>query len=106
MSTTEEAPEDLAEIESVKVKQEDGPCWVAECDAPDCDEQYSDDDYGGNHFETAAELEGWIRADGWTTAAPDLAYCCAHSPEDAEPLPPSPAELEAAGQLRLPGVLP
>ena len=99
------SPEDLAELEPVKVKALAGPCWVAECDSPGCDEQYSDDDYGGNHFVTPEELIQRITQDGWTTGEFDwLVFCRADSPEDAPLPPPSPAELEAAGQLRLPGV--
>ena len=120
------SPEDLAELEPVKVQALAGPCWVAECDAPDgpdgiCGEQYSDEDYGGNHFTTPEEVIGRIGEDGWTYRGGDvdefwpapgswacgaagLVRCGSHSPEDAPKPPPSPAELEAAGQLRLPGV--
>jgi hypothetical protein len=98
-------PLDLAGIESVHVKQGGGPCWVAECDSPGCGESYESDEDGGNHFETAAILGEWIRTDGWTTDGPDLAFCWTDSPEGSAP-PPTPAELEAAGQLVLPGVLP
>jgi hypothetical protein len=98
-------PEGTARLKGVRVAGEDGPCWVAECDAPGCDEGYNDDEAGASHFETAAVLEEWIRPDGWTTTGPDLAYCWTCSPEGVAP-PPSPAELEAAGQLVIPGVLP
>jgi hypothetical protein len=94
------SPEDLAELEPVKVKALPGPCWVAECDAFGCDEQYEDDEDGGNHFGSVAELEEWIAPAGWTTDIPDKVYCRPHSAEGTPP-PPSPAELEAAGQLRL-----
>ena len=96
------APEDLAELEPVKVKALPGPCWVAECKV--CGEQYSEDEDGGNHFGTVAELEEWAGPDGWVRVGLD-AYCGSDKPEGAEPPPPSPAELEAAGQLVLPGVL-
>jgi len=103
-------PEDLAKLKDTRVKPEDGPCWVAECDASGCEETYNDDEAGASHFETAAVLEEWIRSDGWTTDGPDLAFCWTHSPEGSAPEgsapPPTPAELEAAGQLVLPGVLP
>lgn len=98
-------PEDLARLKDVQVKQGDGPCWVAVCDSPGCGEEYESDEDGGNHFETAAILEEWIKSDGWTTDAPDLAFCWTDSPEGSAP-PPTPAELEAAGQLVLPGVIP
>jgi len=98
------SPEDLAELEPVKVKALPGPCWVAKCDT--CGEQFRDDDIGGNHFATAADIGQWIVQDGWTTEPPDKAACWSDSPEDAPGPPPSPAELEAAGQLVLPGVQP
>jgi len=93
-------PEDLARLKDTHVKPGDGPCWVAVCDSPGCGEEYESDEDGGNHFETAAILEEWIRTDGWTTDGPDLAFCWTDSPEGSAP-PPTPAELEAAGQLRL-----
>ena len=107
-------PLDLTALESVRAKRLDTPCWVAECDAPDgpegtCGETLGDDDEGPSciHFETAEELSGWMPAECWTHFGPDGALCCAHSPHEAAgPLPSAPAELEAAGQLRLPGVTP
>lgn len=113
-------PESLALLEGVQPKREDDPCWVADCDAFECEERYEDDEYGGTHFGSASELEEWMKPDGWTYRGGDVdefwpasgawdrlhadqVYCSAHSPEGV-PLPPSPAELESAGQLRLPGV--
>jgi hypothetical protein len=115
------SPEDLAELEPVKVKREDSPCWIAECDADGCEETYEDDEGGGSHFGSAAELETWMAPDGWTYRGGDVdefwpapgtwtrlhadeVFCSGHRPADAQVPPPSPAELEAAGQLRLPGV--
>ena len=56
------------------------------------------------HFETVEELLGWMPGESWTRDGADGALCWTHSPEDAAALPSSPAEPEAAGQLRLPGV--
>lgn len=96
-------PEGLARLKGVQVRQEDAPCWVAECDYPGCEEPYEDDEAGGSHFESAETLTEWLRQDGWTTEPPDRVLCWSDSPEDApKPLPDS-AEQEAAGQLRLDG---
>ena len=97
-------PERLAAAMAARVKRDESPCWVAECDADGCNETYNDDEGGASHFPALATLEEWVRSDGWTTAEPDLAYCWNDTPEDAPAPLPSPAELEAAGQLRLPGV--
>ena len=81
-------------------------CWVVESDG-ECGQVLDEEDEGwvihhdsakGAH-ETAAAWEWKYSADG------RFVYCpCSPPPEDAEPIPPSPAELEAAGQMRLPGV--
>jgi hypothetical protein len=100
-------PLDLAELEPVKVKALPGPCWVAECGV--CDEPFESDE-GGNHYETTGDLEAALASYEWTTLPADgsfrLAYCPDDRPEGAVVPPLSPAELEAAGQLVLPGVLP
>lgn len=83
------------------------PCWVAECDGP-CEGQLGAD---GNplHCTTKAEVLDVMRQQGWTVtpgvlSGDELVYCADDKPGDAASFPPSPAELEAAGQLRLPGV--
>ena len=86
-----------------RAKQASAACWVAVCD--DCGKQFIDDDAGGSHFGTVdGDLEDYLKWDGWTRTAPDGCRCWDCSPEDVAPLPLSPAELEAAGQMRLPGV--
>jgi hypothetical protein len=114
-------PEGLERLKGVQVKQEDGPCWVAECGGPGCEVTYEDDEGGGSHFGSVAELEQWMAPDGWTYRggdvdefwpAPDAwtrlhadeVFCPGCRPADAQVPPPPPAELETAGQLRLPGV--
>lgn len=114
-------PEEAARLEGVRPKQEGSPCWVAECDSPGCEETYEDGEAGGNHFPAAKTLEEWMAPDGWTYRGGDTdefwpspdawvrlhageVFCSSHGEESAEPAPLSPAELEAAGQLRLPGV--
>ena len=89
------------------------PCWIAECDAPDgpegtCGITLGDEDEGPTciHFETSDQIIDWMPGEGWAQDGPDGALCSAHHPDgpDAEPSPlPSPAQLEAAGQLPLPG---
>lgn len=96
-------PRDLADLERVRPEQGESPCWIAECDSPGCEETYSDEDSGGEHYGSADSLMTWMTADGWTTGVPDKAYCYGDA-EGGTPPPPSPAELEAAGQLRFPGV--
>ncbi len=89
-----------------QAREEDAPCWVAVCDGPECGELYTDDDEGICHFASAEGLQAWMGPDGWTVRAPDEAFCPACKQQDAIPPPPSPAEQEKAGQLRLPGVIP
>lgn len=96
-------PEDLAELEPVRVRALPEPCWAAECSA--CDDPFQDDESGANHFGTAGDAEAVMASYGWTTLPPDGAYCPDDRPADARVPPPTPAELEAAGQLVLPGVL-
>jgi hypothetical protein len=103
-------PEEAARLEGAQACQEDGRCWVAECDAPDgpegtCGETLGDDEEGPSCvcFETLEELLAWLPGEGWTRSGPDGALCAGDSPDEA-PAPPAAAELEAAGQMRLPGV--
>jgi hypothetical protein len=103
-------PLDLASIETTRVRQASSPCWVAECDGADgpegtCGETLGDEEEGPSciHFGSADEVIAWMPGEGWTRRGADGALCWAGSGE-REPVPPAPAELEAAGQLRLPGV--
>ena len=95
-------PGDLAELEPVKVRALPEPCWVAECGI--CDDPFEDES-GANHFGTIGDVEAVLASYEWATLPPDGAYCPDDRPEGAILPPPSPAELEAAGQLVLPGVL-
>lgn len=104
------AAKETAALAKVRVKRLGTPCWVAECDAPrgmegTCGETLGDEDEGPSciHFETVGELSGWMPGEGWVRVFADSALCGNHNPDNPAP-PPSPAELEAAGQLRLPGV--
>jgi hypothetical protein len=87
-----------------KPKQCNAPCWLIQCDG--CEEHI--DEQGEcyiAHCESRQAAEELMASYQWAFGG-DLAYCPDDQPEDAEVPPPSPAQLEAAGQLRLPGVLP
>lgn len=100
--------ERLAALARVRTRRLPALCWIAECDGPGCNDTLGDDEEGPStiHFETADEVIGWMPGEGWTRTGGDGALCWDDSPDDPEPVPPSPGELEAAGQLRLPGVMP
>lgn len=82
------------------------PCWVVKCDG-ECEETIAEEDEGYVfHHASRAEAEESVRQ--WHFAYlgdSDLVYCDEDRPEGAEVPPPSPAELEKAGQMRLPGVI-
>ena len=112
-------PRDLADLEKTQAKANPAGCWVGECDG--CGDMFTDEETNANHYETAAELDvalplgGWVYqggdaaefwpAPGAWTAGPGSRLLCPGCNGGARIIPPpSPAELEAAGQLRLPGV--
>ena len=88
-------------------RRHDDRCWVVQDDG-DCGQVIDEEDEGCIvHCDSRRAAEDLARSWGWAYSADGRsAYCPCCSPEDAGPIPPSPAELEAAGQLRLPGVLP
>ena len=103
--------EALARLAAIRVVELPQPCWVAECDAPDgpegcCDTTLGDEYEGPSciHFKTLDELLEWMPGEGWVRRGADGALCYGHRPDDTPPAPPSPAELEEAGQMRLPWV--
>jgi len=112
--TDPDDPDDRPLLAKSRPRQLDAPCWVAECDAPrgmegTCGDTLGDEDEGPPciHFETVEELLGWMPYEGWVQVGADGALCGNDAELGGWPiLPPrvSPAELEAAGQLRLPGV--
>lgn len=110
-----ERDEDGGGLAPARIRELPYLCWVAECDAPEgpegtCGDTLGDDDEGPTciHFESADELFEWMPGEGWTRAGADGALCYDHGPDCPDELPASlsPAEIEAAGQLALPGVLP
>lgn len=91
------------------VRQLESPCWLAQCDGA-CGTVIDEEDEGVVHHATYAGAEETVRAWNWVTvpglfaAQGDLVYCPEDAPEDGTALV-SPAEQEAAGQLRLPGAV-
>lgn len=78
-------------------------CWVVQCDG-ECEVTLDTEDEGYVfHHASFAKAESTARAYEWRHVG-DLVFCETDAPADGEVPPPSPAELEAAGQLRLPGV--
>jgi hypothetical protein len=81
------------------------PCWVVQCDG-ECGQAIDQEGEGYVfHHTSRADAEESVRQ--WRFAYlgdSELVYCETDRPEGAEIPPPSPAELEAAGQLVLPGV--
>ena len=88
-------------------RQHDDRCWVVQDDG-DCGQVIDEEDEGYIvHCDSRRAAEDLARSWEWAYSADGRSvYCPCCSPEDAEPVPPSPAELEAAGQMRLPGVAP
>lgn len=82
-------------------------CWLVQCDGG-CEQAIDEEDEGYVvHCDSRRDAEDLARSWEWVYS-PDArsVFCTGCAPEDAAPVPPSPAELEAAGQLRLPGVVP
>ncbi len=80
------------------------PCWLVQCDG-ECETVLDEEDEGYIfHHDSRADAER--TAAGYHFASDDdgRVFCEEDAPESAVPVYPSAAELEAAGQLRLPGV--
>jgi hypothetical protein len=80
-------------------------CWVVQDDG-DCGQVIDEEDEGyAVHCASRRAAEDLARSYEWAYSADGrFVYCPCCAPEDSEPVPPSPAEQEAAGQLVLPGV--
>jgi hypothetical protein len=88
-------------------RQSPARCWAVQCDG-ECGYVLDDEDEGHTfHHDTAAEARKTVASYEWVYS-PDgrFVFCEDDAPEDGQPPPPAPAELEAAGQLVIPGVLP
>jgi len=89
-----------------KPVQLDDRCWVVRCDG-DCGQIIDEEDECWIiHHDSRHGAEETVASWRWTYSADGRSvFCEADRPEDAVPAPPTPAELEAAGQLAIPGVL-
>ena len=97
--------EDCGVNPATSARQLEDRCWVIQCDG-ECEMHIDEEDECYiSHCETPALAQEVVAAWHWRIAG-DLVFCPADAPADGQVPPPSPAELEAAGQLRLPGVLP
>lgn len=97
-------PDAIAHLAKVEPVQEPAACWAAGCAGPDCGEDLINEDEGWIiHASSLPELYQSLDAYDWRLC-PGEAYCPDCAPECSQVPPLSPAELEAAGQLRLPGV--
>jgi hypothetical protein len=80
-------------------RQAPGRCWVADCGT--CGDVLANDDEGWFvHAPSLTDLHQSLDAYDWRLC-PDEAYCPDDAPECSQLPPLSPAQLEAAGQLRL-----
>lgn len=81
------------------------PCWLAQCDGG-CEMVLDTEGEGYTvHCASRADAEGLAASYEWAYSADGRSvFCTECAAEGAEPVPPSPADLEAAGQMRLPGV--
>jgi hypothetical protein len=112
----ERDPSDLADLAKVAPEVNPAGCWVGECDG--CGDVFTDEETGANHYETSAELDAAMPASGWVyqggdqeefwpepgswVTLNDALLLCPGCRQGAPVLPPpTPAEQEAAGQLRL-----
>lgn len=78
------------------------PCWLVRCDG-DCNEHIDEDgECYTYHHDSRADAEQTTSGHDFRRVG-DLVFCQDDAPEDSE-LFLSSAELEAAGQMRLPGV--
>ena len=87
-----------------KPVQLEAPCWAVQCDG-ECETVLDEEDEGYIfHHDSRADAER--TAAGYHFASDDhgRVFCEEDAPKSAGPMYPSAAELEAAGQLRLPGV--
>lgn len=86
-----------------KPRELESGCWLIQCDG-ECEEHVDELDEGYiSHCESRQVAEEMMAAYRWSYRG-DLVFCEEDAPEGSEIPPPSPAELEAAGQMRLPGV--
>lgn len=78
-------------------------CWVVQCDGEDGYILDEEDEGYIFHHESIADALDSVAAYEWRRIG-DSVFCPADAPEGSDPPPPTAAEQEQAGQLRLPGV--
>ncbi len=108
LADLKEARDDADDAEAhpgTKAVQTDGPCWLVRCDG-DCEQAIDEEDECYIvHCESRQAAEDLAATWKWAYSADGrLVFCESDAPDGGEALPPTPAELEAAGQMRLPGV--
>jgi hypothetical protein len=80
-------------------------CWAVQCDG-ECGTVLDEEDEGYVfHHDSRTKAEQTAAGYDWAFDGDGRVFCEEDAPADAVALP-TPAELEAAGQLVLPGVLP
>jgi hypothetical protein len=103
-SLREDRENDRQPYADTKPVQLDTPCWVVRCDG-ECEVALDTEDEGYiYHHDSRGGAERTAAAYHWAFSDDGRVFCEEDAPADAVALP-SPAELEAAGQLVLPGVL-
>lgn len=113
--TEAEAQDDLKEARDeagdtgshpgAKPVQLDAPCWLVRCDG-DCEQAIDEEDECYIvHCESRVAAEELAATWKWVYSSDGrMVFCESDAPADGETPPPSPAALEVAGQMRLPGV--
>lgn len=82
-------------------------CWVVQCDG-ECKQVIDEEDECWTiHHDSRHGAEDTVASWRWAYSADGRSvFCPEDRPGDAVAAPPTPRELEAAGQMRLPGVAP
>jgi hypothetical protein len=95
--------EDSGVNPATKPRQLEDRCWLVQCDG-ECEMHIDEEgECYISHCGSRQIAEEVVAAYKWACVG-DLVFCPEDAPADGQVPPPSPAELEAAGQLPLPGV--
>jgi hypothetical protein len=78
--------------------QQGEACWVAVCDGHQCNEPFIDEDEGGNHAASRAELEEWIGQFGWVITSDGRVLCAGNCAASYDP-DREPVTIQLPGQL-------
>ena len=105
-SLKEDRENDEQPYADTKPVQLDAPCWLVQCDG-ECEMVLDTEDEGYVfHHDSRAGAERTAAGYHFAADDGDRVFCEEDAPKSAIPMYPGAAELEAAGQLVLPGVLP